>query len=281
VPLSKVEGLAIGLMTVLFADVERSTELHTRLGDLTARSLLAEHERLVRGQVAAHEGREVKTLGDGFLLAFRSPRNALECAIAIQTVLADPAYERTDDVRMRIGVHAGEVAEESGDLHGVTVAVAARITATAAGGQILTSEVVRQLAGTVPTLRFSYRGEFLLKGFPEPFQLHELLWRGEGPEFRLLGTLQAAVGGVPAHLGGVKPRAVLAMLLLRLNQVVPTETLVDGLWGEQPPSSATNTLQTYISRLKRALDETSLHLDSRRGWLRPRGSTRTGRRLPL
>src|SRR5919109_3096332 len=72
-------------------------------------------------------------------------------------------------------------------------------------------------------------------------------------EFRLLGPLEAVVDGTPVRLGAGKPRALLALLLLNRNRVVPTERLVDELWGEEPPARATKALQVYVSQLRKAL----------------------------
>ena len=72
-------------------------------------------------------------------------------------------------------------------------------------------------------------------------------------EFRLLGPLEVVVDGEPIQLAAAKPRALLALLLLNRNRVVPTERLIDELWGEQPPSRATKTLQVYVSQLRKAL----------------------------
>src|ERR671934_2277048 len=72
-------------------------------------------------------------------------------------------------------------------------------------------------------------------------------------EFRLLGPLKASVGGEPIRLAAPKPRALLALLLLNRNRVVPTERLIDELWGDEPPTQATKTLQVYVSQLRKAL----------------------------
>jgi len=72
-------------------------------------------------------------------------------------------------------------------------------------------------------------------------------------EFRLLGPLEAVVDGTPVHLAAEKPRALLALLLLNRNRVVPMERLVDELWGEEPPARATKALQVYVSQLRKAL----------------------------
>ena len=83
------EELPEGTVTVLFTDVEGSTDLTTRRGDEAARDVLRAHEELVREQVQEHDGREVKALGDGFMVAFGSARKAVACAVGIQRALAE------------------------------------------------------------------------------------------------------------------------------------------------------------------------------------------------
>src|SRR6478672_10605746 len=73
--------------------------------------------------------------------------------------------------------------------------------------------------------------------------------------FRVLGPLEVDAGAGPLPLGGPKQRAVLGSLLLRANQVVPADTLIDDVWGEQPPDRARNSLHTYVSNLRRAIGE--------------------------
>ena len=142
-----------GPVTILFSDVEGSTDLRTRRGDAVAHRILREHEDVVRGCVAAHDGQEVKALGDGFLIAFTSVRKALDCAAAIHVALAERAAAAPRDaVRVRIGVNTGEVVVEGDDLYGQAVNAAARIAGLAKGGEILVSEIVRQLAGSGPDL---------------------------------------------------------------------------------------------------------------------------------
>ncbi|MDQ3944880.1 MAG: AAA family ATPase, partial [Actinomycetota bacterium] len=248
------EAVVTGPVTVLFTDVERSTELHTRLGDDAAREILRTQERLVRHHVEAHGGREVKALGDGFMVAFASTRAALACAVAIQRDLDSQTSPPAGvPVRVRMGLNAGEVTEERQDLFGAAVAAAARIAAQADGGEILIADVVRQLAGVVPGLRFFDRGPVDLKGFPDPVHLHEVLWREETAQFAFLGPLEVSIAGRPVNLGGSTPRTLLAMLLLRLGEVVATDALIEGLWGDRVPPSAINSLHSHLSRLRRVL----------------------------
>ncbi len=175
------------MLTVLFSDVEGSTELRTRRGDEVAQGILRAHEALVREAVAQHGGREIKALGDGFMIAFGSVRRGIACAIDLQGAQARRNLGHPlDAVSVRVGLNTGEVSEEEGDLYGETVHAAARIAATAAGGEIVCADVVRQLAGTVPRVSFSDRGLVALKGFSEARQL----WRVDCEES--MGVLPAS-----------------------------------------------------------------------------------------
>jgi predicted ATPase len=152
-------------------DIEGSTDLHTRLGDEAARELVRRQEVHVRTALAVNGGHEVKTMGDGFLAYFTSTRRAIECAIAIQRRISEE-----DSVRVRIGLHCGEVIHEDGDIHGAAVAAAARIMSQAAGGEIVVSDLVRQLAGAAG-VQFKRRGSVALKGLEGQWLLHEVEWR--------------------------------------------------------------------------------------------------------
>jgi len=164
--------------TILFTDVEGSTALTQRLGDARARELLREHERMVREALKAHGGSEVKTMGDGFMASFSSATKALRCAIAMQRAFAGHNESAAEPILVRVGLNAGEPIAEDDDLFGTAVNLAARITATAKGGEILVSNVVRELAKGKDFL-FADRGETNLKGFDEPVRLYEVRWREE------------------------------------------------------------------------------------------------------
>ena len=170
--------------TVLFTDVEGSTALTQRLGDVKARELLREHEGIVREALKSHGGSEVKTMGDGFMASFTSATGALECAIAMQRAFAAHNESAEEPIRVRVGLNAGEpIAEEDpegrSDLFGTAVILAARIAAKAEGGEVLASDVVRQLVAGKRFL-FADRGETALRGFDEPVRLYEVRWREEG-----------------------------------------------------------------------------------------------------
>ena len=169
-----------GLLTILFTDVEGSTALTERLGDAKAREVLRNHERIVREALRAHGGAEVKAMGDGFMASFSSATRALECAIAMQRAFAahDDEHPETP-IRVRIGLNAGEPIAEDEDLFGTAVIMAARIAAQAKGGEIMVSDVVRQLVAGKGFL-FGDRGDVPLRGFEDPVRLYEVRWEEEG-----------------------------------------------------------------------------------------------------
>jgi class 3 adenylate cyclase len=128
------------LATLLFTDIVGSTVHAERLGDTKWRSLLAEHDKLVRQELGAHKGREVKTTGDGFLVRFDSPAAAIRCARAIRDGV------RRLNLEIRAGIHIGECEVHGTDLAGIALHVAARIMALAGNNEILVSQMVRDLA---------------------------------------------------------------------------------------------------------------------------------------
>ena len=165
--------------TILFTDVEGSTALTQRLGDAGARGLLRQHERIVREALKSHGGVEVKTMGDGFMASFPSATRALECAIAMQRAFAEHNESVEEPIRVRVGLNAGEPIAEDEDLFGTAVIAAARIAAQTEGGEVLASDVVRQLVAGKGFL-FADRGEVALRGFEDPVRLFEVRWREEG-----------------------------------------------------------------------------------------------------
>jgi class 3 adenylate cyclase/tetratricopeptide (TPR) repeat protein len=173
-----VADLPEGPVTIMFTDIEGSTALRTTLGDAETDALFRDHDELVRDQIVENKGRDQKAaLGDGFLAVFVSTRRAVACAIGIQRALDAFNLERVGPaLRVRIGLNTGEVASQEGQLSGEAVHAAARVCAEASGGQILVSDVTRQLAGTVADVTFHDTGEHELKGFPEPWRLWEVVW---------------------------------------------------------------------------------------------------------
>jgi class 3 adenylate cyclase len=166
-----------GTVTLLFSDIEGSTATNERLGDQRWLEVLHLHNRIVREQVAAHGGFEVKSQGDGFMIAFSSARRAIRCAIGIQQLLAEHAGGETDEpVAVRIGLHTGEVVKEGEDFFGSNVAFAARVAGAAQGGEILVSALLKELVETAGEFDFGPGWEAELKGISGTRRLHAVLW---------------------------------------------------------------------------------------------------------
>lgn len=161
-------------MTVLFTDLVGSTDLNQRLGDEAANALERNVERLALEQVERHRGVLVKDTGDGLMAAFQSARRAVACAREIQRCVARSNRDAPEaDLRMRIGLHTGEVIEEDGNLHGETVILAKRVESAAPPGSIFASESVYGVLGT-SRHELEDRGEFDLKGFADAWRLYEV-----------------------------------------------------------------------------------------------------------
>jgi class 3 adenylate cyclase len=164
-----------GTVTIFFTDIEGSTALAQRLGDRAYHALLAEHNRILREQVARHGGHEVKHTGDGFMVAFSSASRALSCAVDIQKVFAEHNETADEPIRVRIGLNAGESIKEAGDYFGTAVTLAARVADKAEGGQILVSELVRKLVGSLAGVDFRDAGRKQLKGIGRQ-RVYEVVW---------------------------------------------------------------------------------------------------------
>lgn len=154
-----------GTVTVLFSDIEGSTELNERLGDVRWLELLRAHHAIVREQVHQHGGFEVKSQGDGFMIAFPSARRGVQCARAIQDAIEERLGDHPDGpIRLRIGLHTGEAIKEEADFYGRNIVFAARIADEARGGEILASSVVKQLTESAGDLNFENERELALDG---------------------------------------------------------------------------------------------------------------------
>jgi class 3 adenylate cyclase len=166
-----------GTVTLMFSDMQGFTAMTERLGDLKARDVIRDHNRIVREQVFAHSGYEVELQGDGFLLAFGSARNGLRCAIAIQRAFAAYNAKHHDEpIRVRIGLHTGEVLKDADKFFGKTVILAARIAAQAEGGEILASSLLKELTESVGDLHFGNARSVQLKGISGTQRLFEVGW---------------------------------------------------------------------------------------------------------
>jgi len=166
-----------GLLTILFTDIEGSTTLTECLGDAKAQEVLRTHNTIVRDALKTRGGSQIKHTGDGIMASFPFASRALECAVGIQRAFAAHNEENPDTpIRVRMGLNAGEPVAEDEDLFGTAVQVAARICAHAEPCQILTSNVVQELAAG-KGFAFSDQGEAALKGLEKPVHLYEVGWQ--------------------------------------------------------------------------------------------------------
>lgn len=163
------------LRAIMFTDIEGSTAVSTSQGDRAAVDLVRRHDVLVRAALDAHDGREVKHTGDGMFASFTSVLRAVRASVAIQQGSAADQQSDGPDLAVKIGLTVGEPVEDSDDLFGASVNLAARLCAHAEGGQTLTSGTVRDLA-IGKGIDFLAQGAIGLKGFPDPVPLYEVAW---------------------------------------------------------------------------------------------------------
>jgi class 3 adenylate cyclase len=151
--------------TIVFTDIEGSTSLTRRLGDERWMTILRAHNAVVRDLVRQHHGIEVKSIGDGFMLAFPSPGNAIRCSLAIHEAIGALALEDLPPIKVRVGAHAGELVQDGRDFYGATVNYAARVAASAKGGELLASTSVRASLALSDEVTFGEPRQAELKGF--------------------------------------------------------------------------------------------------------------------
>ncbi len=156
-----------GMAAVLFTDLVGSTDLMARVGQDAFDDLRRDHFTRLRGAVLQNGGREVKTLGDGVLAVFESASEAVGCAIAMQQVVGLQARLVGGPLAIRVGLAAGEVSFEDGDVFGRPVVEAARLVSVARPGQILATQTVGLIAANRPGTLFSEIGVVQLKGLSE------------------------------------------------------------------------------------------------------------------
>ena len=155
-----------GRVAIMFSDIEESTALNERIGDRAWVRLIDRHHKMVSRLVKRHSGYLVKSQGDGFMIAFAQPDQAVGCSVDLQRELA----KRPNGIRVRIGIHAGKSVRRGDDLFGRNVAMAARVAAAAEGGEVLVSESVRDSVGDAVT--FDDGRDVELKGFSGTHRLY-------------------------------------------------------------------------------------------------------------
>jgi class 3 adenylate cyclase len=165
-------------VTIAFLDIAGFSTFTSRSSPETVRAIIRVFHWLVREQIARYGGFEVKQLGDGFMIAFTSPRKAIGCTADIMRVCA-PHEDGTglpSAVRVCAGLNSGDAIREGDDFFGHTVNVASRIVGRARGGQVLVSEATRALAGRMEGLDFIDLGRRRLRGIRGRMRLFEVVW---------------------------------------------------------------------------------------------------------
>jgi class 3 adenylate cyclase len=153
------------LATVMFSDIVDSSAHAAAVGDREWRGIREQHDAIVRASVARYRGREVKTMGDGFLLTFDAPARAVRCAQEIASGV------RALGIEVRAGLHTGEIEMDGSDIAGIAVAIAARVSALAGAGEVLVSGTIRDLTAGAQ-ITFDDRGSHELKGIPDMWRLY-------------------------------------------------------------------------------------------------------------
>ncbi len=182
-----------GTVTLLFSDIEGSTRMLIRLGTGAYGEVLAVQRRLQRRAYQDWNGREMGTEGDSFFVAFSSAREAVNACIQAQRALEEHEWPDGGRIRVRMGLHTGEPEVYENGYVGLDVHLAARVAATAYGGQVVVSDATaRLLAGRLPH-KASLRslGAHRLKDIVEAQHLHQVVAPGLEANFprpRSLGT---------------------------------------------------------------------------------------------
>ncbi|HEY1075249.1 MAG TPA: adenylate/guanylate cyclase domain-containing protein [Fontimonas sp.] len=170
---------ADGTVTIAFSDMEGFTAMTQRLGDAAAHQVIKAHNHIVRRALRAHGGQEVELQGDGFLLAFADPAQALQCSTVIQQQCAEYSRRHPDTpIRVRIGLHCGTPIKEGDRFFGITVILAARIAAQAQGGEVLVSDALHAAVGNDASFAFGASRVAELKGLSGTHRMHPLVMQG-------------------------------------------------------------------------------------------------------
>jgi adenylate cyclase len=166
------------VVTIVFCDLAGFSAFTSRSSEETVRGIIRVFHWLVREQLARYGGFEVKQLGDGFMIAFSSPRKAIGCSADIMRVCSphDDGTGLPPTIRLCAGLNSGDAIREGDDFFGHTVNVASRIVGRAEGGQILISEETRSLAGRMDGLDFIDLGRRRLRGLRGRMRLFEVVW---------------------------------------------------------------------------------------------------------
>ena len=218
-------GMAGGTRTFLFSDIEGSTRLLDELGRDAYTAVLERHRALLRAAFARHGGREEGTEGDSFFVVFDGAVEAVAAAVEAQQALAAEAWPAGVEVKVRMGLHAGEASSSAAGLVGLDIHRAARIAAAAHGGQIVVSDAIRALviASRDSSISLHGLGSHRLKDLREPQPLSQIVADGLRMDFPPLRSLDARPNNLPTQLTsfvGRERELAEAGALLETNRLV-------------------------------------------------------------
>jgi predicted ATPase/class 3 adenylate cyclase len=177
-----------GTVTFLFTDIEGSTRLLAELGADRYRTALEDHRRILRNAIVRHDGHEVGTEGDSLLVAFGRATDAVQAAQEAQRDLASHAWPDDKPVRVRMGIHTGEVTDASDQYVGIGLHRGARISAAGHGGQVLVSQATADLLSDAQGVSLRDLGVHRLKDLDEPQRIYQLQVAGLADDFPPLRT---------------------------------------------------------------------------------------------
>jgi class 3 adenylate cyclase/DNA-binding SARP family transcriptional activator len=244
------------VLTVLFTDLVGSTSMLSALGDDAADEVRRSHFSILRRAIDEHRGSEVKSVGDGLMVAFASAREAVSCAAEMQQAVS----AQEDRLELRVGIDAGEPIHDGGDLYGMPVVVARRLCDAASGGQVLVSDVVRMLSERRLELPLDTIGPLLLKGIDKPVVAHAVRWHAAAPKVRLCGVLSVEHGGerLDERLPSRQARMLFALLVLERSRPMPRHAIADALWPDLAPRSRDSSIRALLTGVRRVFGADSV-----------------------
>jgi predicted ATPase/class 3 adenylate cyclase len=223
--MSRSPGPPTGTVTCLFSDIEGSTRVELALGTGPYRDVRERHRELLRAAFAAHRGYEQSTEGDSFFVIFTRPMDAVAAAVEAQRALAAESWPTDAPIRVRMGLHTGDIEAVGRDVIGYAINRTSRIAAVAHGGQVLVSASTAALvAGELPEgVRLHDLGEHRLRDLREPERLAQLDIDGLPDSFPPLRSLDARPNNLPIQLTtfvGRERELTEAVALLRTTRLL-------------------------------------------------------------
>ena len=170
-------------LTILFADICRSTGLYEKFGDLIARNLVSQCLGLITDQVRQKHGKVIKTIGDEVMCTFSNPDDAVEAAVSIQDRVMNHVSSQyigePEHTQIRVGLHHGPAIVEEDDVYGDAVNVASRMATIAKGGQIITTQATSSLLNPPHLGRTRRIDRLKVKGKRDAIEIYEVVWQPE------------------------------------------------------------------------------------------------------